>query len=284
MGEHPDTFSELYVGMIRAGETAGALDLVLERLAAYTESQTRLVARVRLALAYPLLMFVVSAGVVGFLLGFVVPKVTRIFAEQKHDLPLPTRILLALSTGIAESWWMILALLVAALAAAVVALRRPGGRAWLDRRLLGLPGVGPILTRVAVARFARTLATLLGNGIPLLSALDLAGRVVGNRAMAGAIEEARGAIREGQGIAAPLRQSGLFPPLLTHMIAVGERSGDLEPMLARVADAYDQEVESVLGTLTAILEPAMIVVMGGVVLFIVLAILLPIFEINALVR
>jgi general secretion pathway protein F len=284
LAEYPSIFPELYVGMVRAGEAAGALDLVLDRLATYTEAQTRLTAKMRNALAYPVLMTVVSSGIVGFLLGFVVPRVTRIFADQKQTLPFLTRILLGISNAIASSWWLILLALAGLIAWVVSARRRPAWRLRFDHRLMTLPVIGPILTRIAVARFARTLATLLGNGIPLLSALEVASGVAGNRALAKAIDEARAAIREGQGIATPLRQSGLVPPLVTHMIAVGERSGELEAMLGKVADSYEQEVESTLGTLTAILEPVMIVVMGGIVLFIVLAILLPIFEINALVR
>jgi len=284
LAEYPAVFPDLYVGMVRAGEAAGALELVLERLATYTEAQTRLAAKVRNALAYPVLMTVVSTGIVGFLLGFVVPRVTRIFADQKQTLPLLTRILLGISEAVASSWWVFVLLAAGAVAWLLAARRRPAWRLWLDRRLLTMPVVGPIVTRVAVARFARTLATLLGNGIPLLAALEVASGVAGNRALQAAIDDARTAIREGQSVATPLRQSGLIPPLVTHMIAVGERSGELEAMLGKVADSYEQEVESTLGALTAVLEPATIVVMGGIVLFIVLAILLPIFEINALVR
>jgi general secretion pathway protein F len=284
LAEHPNAFPPLYVAMVRAGETAGALDLVLDRLATYTEAQARLVAKVRNALAYPILMTIVSTGIVIFMLGFVVPKVTRIFAEQHQTLPLLTRLLLGVSTAIADYWWVGALLLAAGATAALVALRRPSGRLWVDAKLLTLPGVGAIVSRVAVARFARTLSTLLGNGIPLLAALEVAGAVAGNRAIQQAIETARTAIREGHSIAGPLKHAGIFPPLLIHMIAVGERSGELEAMLAKVADAYEQEVDTTLGTLTAVLEPVMIVVMGGIVLFIVLAILLPIFEINALVR
>ena len=284
MAEHPGVFPELYVGMVRAGETAGALDLVLERLANHTEAQTRLRARVRNALAYPVAMSCISAGIVVLMLGFVVPKVTRIFADQQQELPLVTRILLGASEVITESWWLILLALIAMVVGGYAFLQRPGGRAWFDRKLLGLPLVGPLITKVAVARFSSTLATLLGNGIPLLGSLDLAGRVIGNEALRESIETARDAIREGQSVADPLRKSGLFPPLLTRMIAVGERSGELEPMLERVADAYEQDVENSLAGLTAVLEPIMILVMGGVMIFVVLAILLPIFEINSLVR
>ncbi|MBU6281880.1 type II secretion system inner membrane protein GspF [bacterium] len=284
MAAHPSVFPALYVGMVRAGEAAGALDLVLDRLAGYTESQARIRAKVRGALAYPVLMTAVSLGIVAFLLGFVVPRVTRIFAEQKQTLPLLTRVLLGLSNAVADWWWVIALLLAAGAGALALSLRRPEGRLRLDRRLLGMPLVGPVLTRIAVARFARTLSTLLGNGIPLLPALDVAGEVTGNAALTEAVGHARSAIREGQGLAGPLKESGLFPPLLVHMVAVGERSGELESMLDKAAIAYEQEIEGTLATATAVLEPLLIVVMGGVVLFIVLAILLPIFEINALVR
>jgi general secretion pathway protein F len=284
LAEYPAIFPELYIGMVRAGEAAGALDVVLDRLATYTEAQTRLTSKMRNALAYPVLMTVVSTGIVTFLLGFVVPRVTRIFADQKQALPFLTRVLLGISNAIASSWWLIALALAGLVAWFIAARRRPAWRLWFDHKLLTLPVIGPIVTRIAIARFARTLATLLGNGIPLLSALEVASGVAGNRALAEAIDHARTAIREGQSIAAPLRQSGLVPPLVTHMIAVGERSGELEAMLGKVADGYEQEVESTLGTLTAVLEPITIVVMGGIVLFIVLAILLPIFEINSLVR
>jgi general secretion pathway protein F len=284
LAEYPAIFPELYIGMVRAGEAAGALDVVLDRLATYTEAQTRLTSKMRNALAYPVLMTVVSTGIVTFLLGFVVPRVTRIFADQKQALPFLTRVLLGVSNAIASSWWLIALALAGLVAWFIAARRRPAWRLWFDHKLLTMPVIGPIVTRIAIARFARTLATLLGNGIPLLAALEVASGVAGNRALAEAIDQARTAIREGQSIAAPLRQSGLVPPLVTHMIAVGERSGELEAMLGKVADGYEQEVESTLGTLTAVLEPITIVVMGGIVLFIVLAILLPIFEINSLVR
>jgi len=181
---------------------------------------------------------------------------TKIFTEQKQELPIPTRILLGISNGVAASWWFLLLLLVAAGFALNAALRRPASRLWLDRKLLALPIVGSLVTRIAVARFARTLGTLIENGIPLLAALDVAGGVTGHPAMAAAVEDARTAVREGQPLAAPLRQSGLFPPLLIHMIAVGERSGEVEAMLDKAADSYEQEVESSLATLTATLEPA----------------------------
>ncbi|MEO2167413.1 MAG: type II secretion system F family protein, partial [bacterium] len=229
------------------------------------------------------LMFTVAGGIVFFLLSFVVPKVTKIFANQQESLPLPTRFLLAMSNSLAEWWWLVVLLLATSIIAAMTALRKPAGRLWLDHKLLTLPVLGPLFIRIAVGRFSRTLATLLSGGIPLLEALELASNTSGNTALGAAVEQARIGVREGGNLSELLRDTGLFPPLLVRMIAVGERSGELEPMLIRVADAYEQEVESALATLTSILEPAMIVVMGGLVLFIVLAVLLPIFEINSLV-
>lgn len=283
MAEHPATFPPIFIGMIRAGEAAGAIDLVLERLAQYTETQVQLQSRVRNALTYPILMFSISGAIVFFMLSFVVPKVTKIFADKQEALPWPTRFLLSISHGISEWWWLIAILLAMAILAALASIRRPEGRLWLDRKLLTMPLIGPLLTQIAVGRFSRTLATLLAGGIPLLEALELASNTSGNTALGAAVEQARIGVREGESLGELLQASGLFPPLLIRMIAVGERSGELEPMLIRVADAYEQEVDSALTTLTSVLEPAMMVIMGGLVLFIVLAVMLPIFEINSLV-
>lgn len=283
MAEHPATFPPIFLGMIRAGEAAGAIDLVLERLALYAENQVQLQSRVRNALTYPVLMFSVSGAIVFFLLSFVVPKVTKIFADKQEALPWPTRFLLSVSHALSEWWWLLGILLAAGIVAAVAALRRPEGRLWLDRKILTLPMIGPLFTQIAVGRFSRTLATLLAGGIPLLEALELASNTSGNTAIGAAVETARIGVREGESLGELLQASGLFPPLLIRMVAVGERSGELEPMLIRVADAYEQEVESALSVLTSVLEPGMMIIMGGLVLFIVLAVLLPIFEINSLV-
>jgi general secretion pathway protein F len=214
----------------------------------------------------------------------VVPKVTRIFQETQQQLPLLTRMLIAVSGFAARWWWLVLLLALAAVAALRTYARTPAGRELIDRLLLRLPYVGGLLQKLALARFARTLSTLLASGVGLLQALDIVRNVVGNTVLAAAIEGARDAIREGQSIAPPLRESGLFPPLVVHMVAVGEQSGQLEQMLAKAADAYDSEVENAVTALTTILEPLMIVFMGLVVLFIVLAILMPIFELNRVVR
>jgi len=282
--DHPRVFSDLYVNMVRAGEASGALDVVLLRLAEYTESAAQLRSKVKTAMTYPILMASAGGTIMIFLLAFVVPKVTRIFAETKAALPLMTVILLALSNFLAQYWWVLVCGVIAAVIAVRVSVRTPAGRLRYDGYVLRFPYFGKLVKKVALARFSRTLSTLLSSGIPLLASLDIVKNVVNNAVLSVAIENARNSIREGQSIAPPLRKSGLFPPLVLHMVAVGEKSGELEEMLSRAADAYDSEVEASVAAMTSILEPVMILVMGAIVLFIVLAILLPIFELNDLVH
>jgi general secretion pathway protein F len=281
---YPKVFSDLYVQMVRAGEASGTLDRILVRLADFLEYRLRLRGKVVSALAYPVLMLAVSGLVLFFLITYAVPKVTAIFEEMHQALPLPTRILMGFSGFLSTFWWLIAGLAIAA----GVWLRRyvgtPAGRMAYDRFRLRLPLLGRIARMVALARFSRTLSTLLASGIPLLSALEIVRDVVGNRVLSEAIRSARENIREGESIAEPLRRSGVFPPLVTHMIAVGEKSGELEGMLQRVADTYDDEVETVVSTLTALLSPVMILIMGLIIFCIVLAILLPIFEISQTVH
>lgn len=284
LAKHPRIFASLYINMVRAGEVSGALHVVLERLADYTENQARLLGKVRSALTYPAIMMLLSSVILFFLLSYVVPKVTRIFQETHQQLPAPTRLLLGVSDFVAAWWWLILLVVAGATVGALRWARTEAGRERVDRWMLAIPYFGKLTQKLAVARFARTLATLLASGIGLLPALDIVKSIVDNTVLTRAIERARDAIREGQSIAPPLRESGLFPPLVVHMVAVGERSGQLEAMLGKAADAYDDEVENAVVALTTILEPIIIVFMGGVVLFIVLAILLPIFELNRMVK
>ncbi len=281
---HPRIFSDLYINMVRAGEASGALDIVLLRLADYTENYAALRDKVRSSLTYPVLMGVVGAAILLFLLSYVVPKVTKIFSENQAALPLMTTILLAISGFLQQYWWLVLGTVVIVVVSIRLSMRTPAGRLRFDRYVLATPYAGKLLKKVALARFARTLSTLLTSGIQLLQALDIVKNVVSNTVLSQAIDEARSSIREGQSIAPPLKKSGLFPAMLIHMIAVGEKSGELEQMLAKAADAYDREVESSVTAVTSILEPVMILIGGAVVLFIVMAILLPIFELNQLVR
>ncbi|HEY7725500.1 MAG TPA: type II secretion system inner membrane protein GspF [Anaeromyxobacteraceae bacterium] len=279
---HPRAFSALYVNMVRAGESSGALEAVLVRLADFTEAQARLRSRIIGTLTYPAAMVLIGAAILGILFTVVIPKITRIFEETQVVLPWTTRGLIAF-TGFVHDWWWAMA---AALGLAVWGFLRwratPAGRASWDRRVLVLPVFGGLVRQIAVARFSRTLSTLLKSGVPLLTAMDIVKNIVGNVRLAQVVEESRTAIQEGESIAAPLRRSGEFPPLVYHMVAIGERSGALEEMLRNVADAYDAQVETKIGALTSLLEPAMIVVMGVVVAFIVFSILMPILQVNTL--
>ena len=281
---HRKIFSDLYVNMIRAGEESGALEGVLLRLADFTENQIRLKNRIRAALAYPLLMTIIGVGVMIFLLTFVIPQVTQVFQEMGHTLPLPTRILMAVSNLFSGYWWAIILGFILVMVGIRRYLRSPKGALRWDGVKLRLPLFGGIILRGAVARFARTLATLLQGGLPILNSLEIVKTVVNNQLLAQAIEETKIEVREGGDIASPLKRSGYFPAIVTHMIATGEASGDLEEMLVKVADAYEAEVETKVTALTSILEPVIILAMGVVVGFIVISILLPIFEMNQLVR
>jgi len=271
--------------MVRAGEASGTLHLVLERLADFSEKQQALKGRVRAALAYPLFMFLIGSVVLFFLVAFVVPNVTRIFDEMHQTLPLITIILIGVSRFLETFWWVIVAGLIGAFVALKYFLAKTQkGRTLLDRTLLALPVVGPMNRKMAVARFSRTLGTLLESGVPLLASLEIVRNIVGNSLISDAIQKAGNDVREGQSLSAPLARSGLFPTIAVEMISVGEQSGNLEPMLYRIAEAYEKEVESSITMLTSLLEPIMILVMGLAVGFIVVSILLPIFEMNQLVR
>lgn len=281
---HPKVFSMLYRQMVRAGEASGTLDRILVRLADYLESQVRLRNKLFSILTYPILMLIVSGAILIFLISFVVPKVTAIFADLNQALPLPTVILLALSDFLRGYGWLLMGAGVLGGMIYRRHIQTPRGREQYDRLLLRIPLAGRVAKMVAISRFTRTLATLLASGVPLLTALEIVQQVVGNKVLEEAIQGARGNIREGQSIADPLKRSGLFPPLVTHMIAIGEKSGELEGMLQKVSEAYDNEVETVVTGMTSLLAPLMILGMGGVVLFIVLAILLPIFEVSQIVK
>jgi general secretion pathway protein F len=284
LAAHPDTFSELYVGMVRAGEAAGALEAVLDRLAEYSERQAEFIAKVRGALTYPIIMMCVGVLIMGFLVSYVVPQVATIFEEQHAVLPLMTRVLIRTSDFLAGYWLELVVLVVALIGGVVGGLATAAGRRLYDVWLLRLPYVGPTVMRVLCARFARTLATLLESGVQLLPSLSAVKRVVTNGLLAEAIERSRDSIREGHGMGQTLERSGLFPPLLVEMIKVGERSGELEQMLERVADNYEREVETSLRQMTTVLEPLMTLVMAGMILFMMLAVLLPIFQLNQLMQ
>lgn len=284
LAAHPKLFSDLYVNMVRAGEASGTLDGMLKRLADFLEHQVRLKNKVLATMTYPIFMLVVGTGVLFALITFVVPKVTAVFSEMHQTLPLATRILIGVSNFMQSYWWAALFLIVIVGVGFRRFIQTPKGRVRWDGFLLRSPVAGKLIRMVALSRFSRTLSTLLASGIPLLQALGIVQAVVGNQVLADAIENARQGIKEGEGIAEPLKKSRLIPPLVSHMIAVGERSGELEGMLLKVAEAYDNEVETTINSLTSLLAPVMILIMGAVVLFIVLAILVPLFELSQIVR
>jgi general secretion pathway protein F len=282
LAQHPKAFSSLYVNMIRAGESSGALDVVLFRLADFTESQARLKSKVLGTLTYPAAMMIIGSVIMGILFTVVIPKITKVFEDTKVVLPWTTRLLIGFSSFVHDYWWALGLLLAGAIYGFLRWRRTPAGRARWDIWVLDAPIFGPLVRQVAVARFSRTLATLLKSGVPLLTAMDIVRNIVGNTRLASVIEEARESIKEGESIAAPLKRSGEFPPLVYHMIAIGEKSGELEEMLGNVANAYDSQVETKIAALTSLLEPVMIVVMGVAVAFIVFSILMPILQINTL--
>ncbi|MDH4087864.1 MAG: type II secretion system inner membrane protein GspF [Nitrospira sp.] len=277
-------FSPIYVHMVRAGETSGALDQILFRLTEFLEKQLALRNKVTNAMLYPLIMLVIGSAILFFLITFVVPKITMVFAQQKQALPWPTVALMSISQFFADYWMVLVGVLLGGLYMARRFIRTGAGRMMADRMILRLPLIGDVARMVSISRLTSTLATMLASGVQLLDAMDVSKRVMNNRVLEETVEAARQNIREGETIADPLKRSGEFPALVTHMIAVGEKSGEMEEMLRRVSQIYDGEVERVIARLTSLMEPVMILAMGAVVLFIVVAILLPIFEMGQMVR
>jgi general secretion pathway protein F len=283
LADHPRVFSSLYINMIRAGESSGALDVVLGRLADFTESAAALRNKLIGAMLYPAIMLLVGISIVSILFAVVIPKVTKIFEDMNVALPWTTRILIATSSFARDYWYVIVVAVPLGIWLFVHYVKTPKGRAWFDRAQLRAPIFGELIRMLALARFAKTLATLLSSGVPLLTALDIVKNIVHNSVLSQVIEDARDAIREGESIAAPLKRSGQFPPLVHHMIAIGEKSGQLEEMLQNVARSYDAQVEMRVSALTSLLEPVMIVGMGVGVAFIVFSILMPIMQLNTFV-
>jgi len=276
LGKHPKIFDELYVSMVKAGEVAGNLDEVLNRLADFLESSQKLKSKVQSAMIYPVIMVVVGVVIMGILMVAVVPEITKMFKSQGKTLPLNTRFLIWVADVIRGYLFFIVVFWVGAILGFRAWIKSPTGRPTWHRFVLRLPMVGDLARKVNVARFARTLGTMLQAGVPMLRALDTAKEIMGNVIMRKAIEDAKKAVTEGESLAVTLKRSGQFPAMMTHMIAVGGRAGALEQMLERVAETYETEVDMRLGRVTAMLEPLMLVGMGGTVAFIVFSILQPI--------
>jgi general secretion pathway protein F len=285
MSHFPEVFPPFYINMVRAGEASGTVNFVLERLADFNEAQQALRMKIRSALAYPIFMFFIGGGVLFFLVTFVVPNITNIFREMHQTLPGITIFLIVVSSFLKAFWWIIGLVLLTGIFGFRFAVRKTvrGHHLW-DRFKLNAPLFGDLNRKLAVARFSRTLGTLLQSGVPLLAALEIAKNVVNNVVIADEIRQAAKDVEEGQSLSAPLSRNGFFPPIAVEMISVGEQSGNMEAMLFRIAEAYETEVEANILLLTSLLEPAMILTMGVVVGFVVVSVLLPIFEMNQLVR
>lgn len=284
LSQHGKVFGNLFINMIRAGESSGALDSVLLRLAEFTEGQARLRQKIVGTMIYPFIMMFVGGGVLVMLMTVVVPKVTKIFDDMKVTLPWTTRLLIWSSNFLQDWWFVLVPVGIASAIGFFQWTRSERGKPVWDRLVLKVPIFGPLVRMLSVARFSRTLATLLKSGVPLLTAMDIVKNVVTNTVMSDVVDKARDSIREGESIANPLKRSGEFPPLVYHMVSIGERSGQLEDMLLNVADSYESQVNVRIGALTSLLEPMMIVSMGAVIAFVAFSILMPILQMNSMVR
>lgn len=284
LGAHPRYFPPIFVNMVRAGEASGSLDVVLERLADFREKQEMLKGRLRAALVYPIFMAVIGTAILFFLITYIVPNIIQVFNEMDRVLPTPTLILLSLSSALKNYWWGLAAIIgIAVFAGNHYAHTTRGRRLW-NTVQLRCPVVGPVVHKIILARFAATLGSLLESGVGLLTSMQIVRALVNNVQVAEVIDVAMEQIEKGQSMTGALSSSPWFPPTLVQMVAVGEQSGSLEKMLKKVAIAYEREVETAIMAMTSLLEPIMITVMGTAVGCIVLSILLPIFEMNQLIR
>ena len=281
LGKFPKVFSQLFINMVRAGELGGILDEVLNRLATFLEKDFNLKKKVKSAMTYPVVILVVATLIMFFLVTFIMPTFVQLFIGMNMKLPWPTKIMIAVTNG-ARNWIVDLAV-VALIVVFLILFRRyvstPTGKLQYDRFKLKLPVFGMLIRKVAVSRFCRTLGALLQSGVPIMQALEIVGKASGNEVIAQTVQRVRESVREGESIALPLQLSGIFPPLVTQMVAVGEETGNLDGMLAKISDFYDTEVEYMLASLTSLLEPLLILCMGFVVGFIVISVFLPLYQI-----
>lgn len=280
MAKHPHVFSKLYTAMVKAGETGGMLDAVLQRLADFAETDAETRSKIKSALAYPVVMIVAGIGAVTTLMTVVMPKILKIFTDLNQELPLPTQILISFNDFMGKYWYVVLGSIVVAIFALWRAMRSTEGKRVVDTFLIRVPILGDMIVKREVANFARTLGSLLHNGVSILTALDIVYEVLGNRVVADEVAKIPQNVTQGEGVAAPLRKSKVFPPVVVNMMAIGEETGRLDSVLLKIAHSYDMEVERAVKTLTSLIEPVIILGMGVVVGFIVISMLLPIFSID----
>jgi type IV pilus assembly protein PilC len=283
LAKHPRAFDRLYVNMVRAGEVGGMLEVVLSRLAVFMERRQALKRRVRGALVYPIAVIVIASGIVSFLLVKVVPIFADVFADFGGDLPAPTKFLMNAGQFMQYQWWMLLLVANSTIISLKLLSKSKSIKRVTDRVFLKIPLLGDLITKVAVARFARTLGTLITSGVPILQALKITKETIGNEVIQNAIQKVHDSIKEGDTIAAPLDESKVFPAMVVNMIDVGEETGQLDSMLMKVADIYDAEVEAAVEAMLALMEPAIIIILGGVIGFIVISLYLPIFSLGDVV-
>ena len=284
LGRFPRVFDELYVNLVHVGETGGVLDSMLSRLSTYLEKAQALKHRVQMAIVYPILVMTIAVLVVAFLMVFIIPIFSAFFASAGVPLPLPTRIVIAASNAVVKYWYIMLLLWGGVMYGFRMWYRTDAGRLAVDRFLLRAPIFGPLVRKIAIARFTRTLSALLGGGVPIIDALRITAKTAGNRVVENAVMGARERVMAGQTLGERLKDSGVFPPMVVQMVIVGEQTGALDNMLAKVADYYEDEVDVAVAGLTSLLEPLLIVFLGVVIGGIVIAIYLPIFKVVTLVK
>jgi type II secretion system protein F len=284
LGRYPKTFSELYLSMVRAGETGGFLEDVLHRLAIFIEKDQELRSRISSAMAYPILLIVIGTFAIAFLMVFFIPRFSEIFKKMGNDLPLPTQIVMGVSYFMRDYWMFVFMGVVALMLGWKRVTALAAGRRVLDRLKIRVPLFGDIIRKNAVSRFTRTLGTMLKSGVAILSALDISKAAMANVVLMEDIDEASAGVKQGKGLAEILRQSRYFPAMVSDMIAVGEESGNLDDVLVNVADSYDLQVERAVRVFIALFEPALLLVMATLVGFIVIAMLLPVFNLSSMVK
>lgn len=284
LGRFPEVFPAVFTNMVEAGELGGVLDDILQRLATYFEKEHDLNEKIRSATTYPAAVSVIAVGAVIFMLTFILPSFTSMLTGMGAPLPLPTKLVMALSHLLSSFWYLWVGGLVAVVLGFWRYLGTEGGKEWWDRTILRVPVGGLLVKKVAISRFAFTWGILIGGGVPILQALEVVKKAAGNRVITHGLEQAQANIRQGQGMAGPLAETGVFPPMVTEMVAVGEETGALDLMLERISDFYDREVDAAVSRLSSMIEPVLIVGLGGVVGFLVLSMMLPIFSLYGAVQ